>query len=202
MVQLQLSSRHQTQVRYVVESYLRENPKQKHLLDSLKEDTISHQNLYEITRLAPKDALPPFWSLVASSTWKLPPPKCPYDNYQRPAILDKRLEALRERHERKQYRELIQDLPSLAPSEPSTSASFKSFREQLTLGLQVLTSMATGFVVGYYVAWKLTAKQTVALIWGLLTLIFAMFVDVILIITGMLAKDMLIAKTNKKEKLS
>ncbi|GJD12862.1 ATP-binding cassette sub-family B member 6, mitochondrial [Galdieria sulphuraria] len=201
MVQLQLSSEDRSQIRYVLERCLEEEPtKQKLLLNVIKEETISHQDLYEITLSVPQNALPPFRFLVARCSWSLPPPKCPYDNYQRSPLLEERLKVLRQRHEQKRYRELIQDLPSFTPNEASMAVNFQSFWEQLTLGLQVLTSMVTGFIFGYYVAWKLTKNQTIALVWGLVAFICAMFVDVFLIITGLLAKDMMTLRTTKSKK--
>lgn len=202
MVQLQLDPSHQRLIRCVLLRYLQANSKEQKKIPQniLEDDTISHKDLYEVVRLLPPEELPSFRSLVAHSTWKLPAPKAPYDNYQRSTLLDERLGELRERLERKRYRELTQDLSNFAPDEPSFSATFRSFREQLILGLQVITSMITGFIVGYYIAWKLTENQTTALICGLLSFIFAMFVDVVLIITGLVAKDMSISRTTESQK--
>eukprot|EP00871_Galdieria_phlegrea_P000400 jgi/Galph1/1360/GphlegSOOS_G6010.1 len=205
MVGLQLAANDKQQIEEKVCNSPHLQPKQKeYFIHLLQKNSISHKKLVEIVAALRKteDNIPTIRQLVVNSVWQFPIVKGTCDSYERPPELEKRLEMLRTQQESKRYREMVKDVDPRIRQETADSSQlpFHSFREQLALGLQVMISMATGFIFGYYIGWKITKSNTWALINGLVFFILAMFVDVILIITGIVSKEMMNSKQSRYRK--
>ena len=74
----------------------------------------------------------------------------------------------------------------------------KSYSNQLSMGVSILVSMATVFVVCYYLAGTMNASKAMQAICGMVGMIIIMIIEVVLIVIRTNDIDEHVAKRKKK----
>lgn len=114
--------------------------------------------------------------------------------------LEERLAVLRMRHEEKQYADIIRGVAGSSMSNAELeSARLTRFGAQMSLGVNVVVTMATCFVAGYFVFKHSSGRQSVGLVGGVLCMIVAMAVEITLVITRMYAIDAALEKDGRQQ---
>lgn len=98
--------------------------------------------------------------------------------------LEKRLALLRAKAEEREYRRMVGDVASMSSSNAEQeSQKLGRFAPQMSIGINVIVSMATCFAAGYFVARHAFDSQPVALVAGVIGMIVAMAVEATLVLT-------------------
>jgi len=127
-----------------------------------------------------------------------PPPRRQRD----PAFL-RYLEEQRFKQERREYLKMVEDLPGNKPMsrDESFGSSYASASRELGQGLNVLTLMATGFVVFYYIGSNFfSGNKVMPAMCGLLGLVGALLLEVCLFVVREQKGEMMKEQQEKMEK--
>lgn len=147
--------------------------------------TIAHKPICNALRASS----PPLSSLLRSTTIHLsheaavsalapPPPRDPE--------LEARINRLRARLEDEQYKAITRDVARAAGTNAEMEvARMGRIMPQMSLGVNVIVSMATCFTAGYFVMKHSGGGETAGLVGGVAGLIVAMGVEVVLVMTRM-----------------
>jgi len=93
------------------------------------------------------------------------------------------LERARARYDAQQYDRLVENL-TVTERENANRASLSTFRQQATMGVNIIFATITGFLVGYYASNFYTEEMKYRMIAGLVTMVGTIFLEVgLLIIT-------------------
>lgn len=164
-------------------------------------DTVSHAVLARTLRSIPADA-PSLSSLLRASELHrthadavaahAPPPR-------RDPKLEARVARLKARLEESEYAHMVRDVSRAAGSNAELeSRRMSKLAPQMSLGANVIVTMATCFVAGYFVFKNSSGSETVGLIGGIAGLIIAMAVEATLLVTRMYTLDDALDKQLRK----
>lgn len=115
---------------------------------------------------------------------------------QRDPKLERRMCELRKRLENKQYANMVKDVSRVNASDNLQIEQLRMSKlaPQMSLGFNVIVTMATCFVAAYYVFKNSTGNVTVGLIAGVIAVIIAMIVEIILLMTKLYSIDNAVRK--------
>lgn len=100
--------------------------------------------------------------------------------------LEKRLSLLRAKNEEREYAVMVQDVSAASLSAAQTeSARLGRYGAQMSIGANVLVTMITCFVAGYFAFKHSSGSQNAGLAGGMVCMIIAMAVEATLVITRM-----------------
>lgn len=108
-------------------------------------------------------------------------------------------EILRAKYEEKEYQKLVKSLEKPSTSLDLAENAMKSYSNQLSMGLSIIASMATVFVVSYYLAGTAGANSMMQAVSGLVGMIVIMIIEVVLIVIRTNDIDAHVAKRQKAE---
>lgn len=109
---------------------------------------------------------------------------------KRDAQVAARVARLRARLDDAAYAHMTRDVARVAGSNAEVeSLRMSKFAPQMSLGANVIVTMATCFTAGYFVAKNSTGSQTYGLVGGVVGLVVAMGVEVVLLMTRMHAVE-------------
>ncbi|PXF49143.1 hypothetical protein BWQ96_01092 [Gracilariopsis chorda] len=113
--------------------------------------------------------------------------------------LQARVERLQARMKDAEYARIIRDVARADASNVEIEAARMSkFAPQMSLGVNVIVTMATCFTAGYFLFKHSTGTQTGGLIGGVVAMIIAMAVEVLLVLTRMYTIDTAVDQHVKK----
>lgn len=115
--------------------------------------------------------------------------------------LEARLARLRAQNELAEYTRIVQDIrvPHINPAK-SDAESLARFGSQMSIGVNVIVTMATCFVAGYFVFRHSSGSEAMGLIGGLICMIAALIVEATLVITRLYSVERAASKQNAKER--
>lgn len=115
-----------------------------------------------------------------------------------PAV-EARVERLRARLHDAQYSRMVRDVSRASGSNAEVeSLRMAKFAPQFSLGLNVIVTMATCFVAGYFVMKNTSGSETIGLVGGVAGMIVAMGVEAVLLLTKMYTIDSAVSAESKK----
>lgn len=119
--------------------------------------------------------------------------------HERNPQLQARVERLEARMKDAEYARIIRDVARTDASNVEIEAARMSkFAPQMSLGFNVIVTMATCFTAGYFLFKHSTGTQTGGLIGGIVAMIIAMAVEILLVLTRMYTIDTAVDQHVKK----
>lgn len=119
---------------------------------------------------------------------------------QRSSDLENRLAVLRIQSEEREYAAIVRGITAGNMSNAELeSARLGQFGAQMSLGVNVIVTMATCFVAGYFVFKHSSGRQSFGLVGGVVCMIIAMAVEVTLVITKMYSIEKALEKDGKRQ---
>lgn len=143
---------------------------------------------------------PPFHGFVfellrGSFVHNAPPPK-----KRRDPEFEKYLQELRIKQERREYQQLVKDLPGNAEPTASFGSEYSAAQRELSTGVNILSLMITGFVVFWYAGSSMFPDSNIkAIFCGFGGLVAAMFLEIFLFLVRDQKEQI---KEDKKQKQS
>lgn len=115
--------------------------------------------------------------------------------------LEARILELRRRLENDSYERMVRDVTRTEANNAQTeNLRLKKLAPQMSLGFNVVVTMATCFTAAYFVFKNSSGSQTVGLIAGVAGMIVAMLVEVILLLSRLSSIDDAVRKERKDER--
>lgn len=129
---------------------------------------------------------------AAKSAAAGPPPRSPQ--------LEARLARIRARNELAEYNRMVKDIRGVQINQAASAAeSVARFGSQMSIAMNVIITMGTCFVAGYFVFRHSSGNETVGLIGGLIGLIGAMVVEAVLIMTRLYSVEQAVRKQEREQ---
>eukprot|EP00010_Vexillifera_abyssalis_P007757 CAMPEP_0201550168 /NCGR_PEP_ID=MMETSP0173_2-20130828/6566_1 /ASSEMBLY_ACC=CAM_ASM_000268 /TAXON_ID=218659 /ORGANISM="Vexillifera sp., Strain DIVA3 564/2" /LENGTH=307 /DNA_ID=CAMNT_0047960073 /DNA_START=26 /DNA_END=949 /DNA_ORIENTATION=- len=118
---------------------------------------------------------------------------------KRNPVVAARLAALRAQHENRQYAAMVESVCGLSAAQEAQQdrKELRSISSQLSLGVNVLVTMVTCFIGGYWVF--SSYSKLIGLIGGLAAMVIALLVEGLLVILGGYQLDSFLEKSERKD---